>query len=107
MATKPPTRKDYVKRVGTNIYNTWDSQQWMNQEKQLAVTLQEREDYILTRSKNITKNGEKDFGNVPNHHWTSATPQPHHENGIFSYKPSIWGYTHLWKPPYVQEKVLT
>ena len=24
-----------------------------------------------------------------------------HSNGIFPYKPSIWGYPHLWKPPYV------
>ena len=24
-----------------------------------------------------------------------------HFNGVFPYKPSIWGYPHLWKPPYL------
>jgi hypothetical protein len=28
-------------------------------------------------------------------------PQIIHFNGIFHYKPSIWGYLHLWKPPFI------
>ena len=28
-----------------------------------------------------------------------GNPQIIHFNGIFHYKPSIWGYPHLWKPP--------
>ena len=28
-------------------------------------------------------------------------PRIIHFHGIFHYKPSIWGYPHLWKPPYV------
>jgi hypothetical protein len=28
-------------------------------------------------------------------------PRIIHFHGIFHYKPSIWGYPHLWKPPYM------
>ena len=28
-------------------------------------------------------------------------------NGIFYYKPFIWGYPHLWKPPYLSPTIET
>ena len=35
------------------------------------------------------------------HKW--GYPQIIHVNGIFPYEPTIWGYPHFWKPPYLWE----
>ena len=41
-------------------------------------------------------------GHLENHRFGGflkwGYPQIIHSNGIFHYKPSIWGYPHLWKP---------
>ena len=39
--------------------------------------------------------------------WNRGTFKSSTFNGIYHYKPSIWGYPHLWKPPYYQKMVQT